>query len=156
MRSAVMSAWARLATPSFSYSFEMCVFAVCSDTNSCFAMPQARELCPPRVVHRHVRPQRQVQGPHRYEQLLGGADLDRYTHQALLTGRVSLPGRSVHAGVWFRLLRTLLHEVSLSPTTAGRCDGRTLEIIWQSAGYPIRAGLGTWQPYEQLPWPTGP
>ncbi|MGW4116631.1 hypothetical protein ACWEFJ_37635 [Actinosynnema sp. NPDC004786] len=29
------------------------------------------------------------------------ATLDRYTHAALTTGRVELPGRSVHAGVWF-------------------------------------------------------
>ncbi len=35
------------------------------------------------------------------------AALDRCTFQALATGRVSLPGGSVHAGVWFRLLRTL-------------------------------------------------
>jgi len=82
------------------------------------------------------------------------ASLDRYTHQALLSGRVSLPGRSVHAGMWFRLLRTLLHEVSLSPSTLGQRDGRTLELIWQTAGHPVRAGLGTWQPYEQLLWPT--
>jgi hypothetical protein len=81
------------------------------------------------------------------------AALDRYTHEALLTGRVNLPGRDVHAGVWFRLLRTLLHEVSLSPSTAGGPGGRTLELIWQTAGHPVRAGLGTWQPYEQLPWP---
>lgn len=82
------------------------------------------------------------------------ASLDRYTHQALLTGRVSLPGRSVHAGMWFRLLRTLLHEVSLSPSTLGQRDGQTLELIWHTAGHPVRAGLGTWQPYEQLPWST--
>jgi hypothetical protein len=66
-------------------------------------------------------------------------------------GPARRPGR---AGVWFRLLRTLLHEVCLSPSTAGRCDGRTLELIWQTTGHPVRAGLGTWQPYEQLPWPT--
>jgi hypothetical protein len=82
------------------------------------------------------------------------AALDRYTHQALLTGRVSLPGRDVHAGVWFRLLRTLLHEVSLSPSTAGQVGGRTLKLIWETIGHPVRAGLGTWQPYEQLKWPT--
>jgi hypothetical protein len=28
-----------------------------------------------------------------------------------------------------------------------------LELIWQTAGHPVRAGLRTWQPYEQLPWP---
>ena len=40
------------------------------------------------------------------------ATLDRYTHMALTTGRVELPGRSVHAGVWFRLLRSLLDEAT--------------------------------------------
>ncbi len=82
------------------------------------------------------------------------AALDRYTHQALITGRVGLPGRSVHAGVWFRLLRGLLHEVSLPLTAAGVIGGRALDLIWRTAGHPVRAGLGTWQPYEQLPWPT--
>ena len=38
-RSAVMSACARLAAPSFSYSLEMWVLAVDSDTKSCLAMP---------------------------------------------------------------------------------------------------------------------
>jgi hypothetical protein len=79
--------------------------------------------------------------------------LDRYTQQALLTGRVSLPGRDLHAGVWFRLLRTLLHEVSLSPGTVGRRDGGTLELVWKTAGHPVRAGLKLWQPYEYLAWP---
>lgn len=82
------------------------------------------------------------------------ADLDRYTHQALMTGRVSLPGRDVHAGVWFRLLRTLLHEVSLSPSTAGKIGGRALTLIWETVGQPVRAGLGTWKPYEHMDWPT--
>jgi hypothetical protein len=82
------------------------------------------------------------------------AALDRYTHQALFTGRVGLPGRDVHRCVWYRLLRTLLHEVSLSPSTAGQRDGRTLKLIWETAGHPVRAGLGAWQPYEQLKWPT--
>ncbi|MFL6115733.1 MAG: hypothetical protein ACJ786_30955 [Catenulispora sp.] len=50
--------------------------------------------------------------------------LDRYTHDALTTGRVELPGRSVHAGVWFRLLRSLLDELSLATTTL-RAHGRT-------------------------------
>ena len=81
------------------------------------------------------------------------AALDRYTQQALLTGRVNLPGRDVHAGVWFRLLRTLLHEVSLSPSTAGQIGRRTLNLIWEAVGQPVRAGLGTWKPYEEMEWP---
>jgi len=82
------------------------------------------------------------------------ATLDRYTHQALATGRVRLPGRSVHAGVWFRLLRSLLDEVSLALTTRSKHGRTTLERIWQATGQPQRAGLNVWQPYENLPWAT--
>lgn len=57
------------------------------------------------------------------------ATLDRYTAQALTTGQVTLPGRTVHAGAWFRLLRSLLDEVSLALTgrsaTAGPRSSRS-------------------------------
>ncbi|MFC7331351.1 TniQ family protein [Marinactinospora rubrisoli] len=78
------------------------------------------------------------------------ATVDRYTHEGLTTGRVALPGRSVHAGVWFRLLRGLLDEVSLA-TSARNAHGRAvLERIWEATGREERAGLNIWQPYEQL------
>lgn len=76
--------------------------------------------------------------------------LDRYTHQALTTGRVALPGRDVHAGVWFRLLRSLLDEVSLAPSTQGAHGKSVLQLIWQATGHQERAGLNVWRPYEQL------
>jgi hypothetical protein len=82
------------------------------------------------------------------------ATLDRYTHQALTTGRVTLPGRSVHAGVWFRLLRALLDEVSLALTTRSKHGRATLELVWRATGRPERAELSVWQPYEQLDWAT--
>jgi hypothetical protein len=82
------------------------------------------------------------------------ATMDRYTYQALTAGRVRLPGRSVHAGVWFRLLRSLLDEVSLALTTRSKHGRTTLERIWQATGHPYRAGLNVWQPYENLPWAT--
>lgn len=82
------------------------------------------------------------------------ATLDHYTHDALTTGRVELPGRSVHAGVWFRLLRALLDEVSLAPSTLSKHGKTTLERVWQAAGRPERGGLGIWRPYEQLDWDT--
>ncbi len=40
------------------------------------------------------------------------ACMDRRTWQALTTGFVELPRRRVHAGLWFRLLRTLLDELN--------------------------------------------
>lgn len=74
------------------------------------------------------------------------AALDRYTHQALTTGRVALPGRNVHAGVWFRLLRSLLDEVSLAATSQGAHGKNTLRLIWQNTGHPERAGLTSGAP----------
>jgi hypothetical protein len=81
------------------------------------------------------------------------ATLDRYTCEGLTTGRVTLPGRSIHAGVWFRLLRSLLDEVSLALTTRSSSARTTLERIWQATGRPERGGLNVWQPYEQMDWP---
>ncbi len=78
------------------------------------------------------------------------ATLDRYTHNALTTGRVELPGRSVHAGVWFRLLRSLLDEVSLATSTVSKQGRTTLEQVWEATGRPGRGGLTVWKPYEQL------
>ena len=78
------------------------------------------------------------------------AALDRYTCQALTTGQVTLPGRAVHAGVWFRLLRSLLDEVSLALTTRSSHGRATLQRVWQATGLPERGGLTTWRLYEQL------
>jgi hypothetical protein len=55
-------------------------------------------------------------------------------HAALTTGRVSLPGREVRAGVWSRLLRSLLDEVSLALTTRRAHARTTLEQVWQATG----------------------
>lgn len=78
------------------------------------------------------------------------AALDRYTYQALTAGRVALPGRTVHAGVWFRLLRALLDEVSLAASTQNAHGKDVLQQIWQETGHPERAGLNVWRPYEHL------
>ena len=59
--------------------------------------------------------------------------MDRRTHQGLATGLVALPRRSVHPGVWLRLLRTLLDEVN-TPISL------------------VRSGLGpAWRPSDHLP-----
>lgn len=80
------------------------------------------------------------------------ATLDRYTYQGLTTGQVALPGRTVHAGVWFRLLRALLDEVSLALTTLSITARSALERIWRATGRPARGGLAAWRPYEHLGW----
>ncbi|WP_327116233.1 TniQ family protein [Nocardia sp. NBC_01730] len=80
------------------------------------------------------------------------ATLENYTHQALTTGAVALPGRRIHAGVWFRLLRTLLDELSLSSAALRKGSARTLAQVWETAELTPRAGMSIWQPYERLPW----
>ncbi|MBF6234848.1 TniQ family protein [Nocardia farcinica] len=82
------------------------------------------------------------------------AALDGYTRQALIDATVRLPGRTIHAGVWFRLLRCLLDELSLAGSTVTRASQRLLEQIWDATGEPVRAGLAFWQPYENLEWST--
>lgn len=59
----------------------------------------------------------------------------------------------MHAGVWFRLLRTLLDEVSTAPSAVSAASRATLELIWRRLGAPVRGGLSVWRPYEQLGWP---
>jgi hypothetical protein len=78
------------------------------------------------------------------------ATLERYTHSALTTGFVDLPGRAVPAAVWFRLLRSLLDEVSLAISTLHTRPQATLTKIWETTGLPARAGLNVWTPYELL------
>lgn len=78
--------------------------------------------------------------------------MDRRTWQAITTGSVDLPRYPVHAGIWFRLLRTILDEL----TTAQGRYGRQLDDVrrvWEHCGHPFRAGLYSWQPFETLHWP---
>lgn len=77
------------------------------------------------------------------------AKMDRRTWQALMTGQVELPRRCVHAGLWFRLLRTLLDELN-SPISHYPAQAQDIRKIWESCGYPVRAGQNNWYPYETL------
>ncbi len=77
--------------------------------------------------------------------------MDLRTWQTITTGSVDLPRYPVHAGIWFRLLRTLLDEL----TTAQGRYGRQLDDVrrvWEHCGHPFRAGLYSWQPFETLHW----
>ncbi|MDJ1452501.1 transposase, partial [Enterobacter hormaechei subsp. xiangfangensis] len=77
------------------------------------------------------------------------AAMDQRTWQALTTGHVELPRRRIHAGLWFRLLRTLLDELNTPLSTCGTYAGY-LRQIWECCGHPLRAGQSLWRPYETL------
>lgn len=77
------------------------------------------------------------------------ASMDRRTWQALTTGFVELPSRRIHAGLWFRLLRTLLDELN---TPLSHCGGSAGSVrqVWEHCGHPLRAGQSLWRPFEVL------
>lgn len=79
--------------------------------------------------------------------------MDQRTWSALTTGQVVLPCRTVHGGVWLRLLRTLLDELHIP---ASNTDALYVPIvtIWESLGFAARCGETRWKPYEILPLST--
>lgn len=79
--------------------------------------------------------------------------MDLRTWQAMTTGFVDLPRRSVHAGIWFRFLRTLIDELSATHDQYGR-HIEDVRRIWKRTGHPFRAGQRVWRPFENLHWGT--
>lgn len=77
------------------------------------------------------------------------AAMDRRTWQALTTGYVDLPRRCIHAGLWFRLLRTLLEELN-TPLSQCGSYGESIRSVWERCGHPLRAGQSLWRSYEVL------
>nr|WP_223240407.1 TniQ family protein [Citrobacter sp. C1] len=75
--------------------------------------------------------------------------MDRRTWQALTLGYMELPRRRIHAGLWFRLLRTLLDELNTPLSHCGVSAG-SIRYVWERCGYPLRAGQSLWHPYEIL------
>ncbi|MDC0535453.1 TniQ family protein [Francisellaceae bacterium] len=53
-------------------------------------------------------------------------EMDRKSWQALDTGEVILKNRKVNCAIWFRVLRRIVHELSISPS---RCGLKQSEII---------------------------
>jgi len=79
--------------------------------------------------------------------------MDRRTLEGFDNGALTLPRRTVHVGVWLRLLRSLLDELN-TPTSLLRTRPRRLiEQVWQAAGRRTRNGEIAWLPYEAMPWP---
>ncbi|ALV47908.1 hypothetical protein MB46_19770 (plasmid) [Arthrobacter alpinus] len=75
--------------------------------------------------------------------------LDQRTHDAFTLGQVDLPRRPVHAGIWFRLLRTLIDELSRPLSESRLAVTATIRQIWKETGYPTRDGQSIWRPFEQ-------
>ncbi|EHL32780.1 hypothetical protein LDG_5017 [Legionella drancourtii LLAP12] len=76
--------------------------------------------------------------------------LDQRTWSVLTRGQVVLPRRTIHGGIWLRLLRTLLDELHIPMPYTSALYGDIVNI-WESLGLEPRCGLARWQPYEILP-----
>ncbi|WP_248761615.1 TniQ family protein [Pseudarthrobacter sp. SSS035] len=76
--------------------------------------------------------------------------MDSRTWHAMTTGSVDLPRRQVHAGIWFRLLRTIIDELGTSVSEC-RTAGRLIRRLWKESGYPHRVGPLRWHPHEGYP-----
>ena len=74
--------------------------------------------------------------------------LDGKTWAALSTGWVHLAHQRIHAGLWFRLLRAIIEELSGAQVTSPVDVAEMFQEIWVSAKVPPRGGLKIWQPYE--------
>jgi len=79
------------------------------------------------------------------------AAMDRRTQEALTTGQVTLPRRQVHAGVWFRLLRTLIDELDTPPSLVRSGPRRGLNRVWEQLGHSGRP-MKKWELYEHQAW----
>lgn len=76
--------------------------------------------------------------------------MDSRTWHAMATGSVDLPRRQVHAGIWFRLIRTIIDELGATISEC-RTAARMILRVWKEAGYPLRAGPLRWHPHEDYP-----
>lgn len=77
--------------------------------------------------------------------------LDQRTQNAFMLSHVDLPLRQVHAGIWFRLLRTIIDELSCPLSENRPSVADTIRQIWKETGYRVRDGQALWHPYEQQP-----
>ena len=78
--------------------------------------------------------------------------MDKRTWSALTTGYVKLPYRTIHGGVWLRLLRTLLDELHILVSSVKRLYAKNIIDMWTESGFKLRGGKSQWHPYESLPF----
>lgn len=75
--------------------------------------------------------------------------MDIITWQAITTGHTTLPGDNVPATTWFRLLRTLIDEISAVPPEYGNAPTVTQHA--PGSGRPAATEQHDWRPYEDQP-----
>ncbi len=87
------------------------------------------------------------------ERLLSPIDnlymIDEITLQAITKGFVKTPAGYLHSGVWLRLLRSLIEELSLLQKNIHRDTLELMKLFWQIYDLPHRGGVGRYKVYEE-------
>lgn len=71
--------------------------------------------------------------------------LDARTWQALTTGSVSLPGGSVHASLWFCLLRTIWDELNRPVSMLGECHEQAILAVRVAVDRFLQRAANSWK-----------
>ena len=75
--------------------------------------------------------------------------MDAITLKAVTLGVTQVPAGNMHGGVWLRMLRALLEELSL-PVAFMPIKARLLiESFWKEINLPFRYGISRWRPFEE-------
>jgi hypothetical protein len=75
--------------------------------------------------------------------------MDAITLKAVTLGTTNVPARNMHGGVWLRMLRVLLEELSLPASLLPTQIRHLVESFWKEINLPFRYSLSRWRPFEE-------
>jgi hypothetical protein len=76
--------------------------------------------------------------------------MDNITLQAVTNGFIELPSGKLHGGVWLRILRTLIEELTFPLRMFSSQTRKLIELCWQDLNFSIRRGFGAYNLFERL------
>lgn len=75
--------------------------------------------------------------------------IDKITLQAVTKGFVKTPAGYLHGGVWLRLLRSLIEELSLLQNDFSKEVINSVKSFWRKLGLFYREGFGKYKVFEE-------
>jgi len=74
--------------------------------------------------------------------------MDHITLQAVTEGTAKVPFGKIHAGLWLRILRTVIEELSSPSTCLSLKEKKFIRSFWNKINLPFRYNLGRWGAFE--------
>lgn len=75
--------------------------------------------------------------------------MDAMTLQAITQGITEVPRGKMHGGIWLRILRNLLEELSLPSSAMPNKIRSLLGSFWEELDLSFRHSLSRWKPFEE-------